>query len=293
MKVLWSKFTSVAVIALAVSLSHLNSAAANSVSHGVDYAQHHHHHYVERDLQSSQEQQDDGSVVAPAVDSDEIEYYAEDTSNDVFFPTVAPGECDSLVGTFAALVDGVFNTTLNLLRPIPAASFIVGALEGLAKGITADVTDVGKLAALTVTSLNLTVTVLREFQVTLSKDFGIPSVLFDTAFGFFQTVISLASKVASCKGAPVDCKSILPVLGYIIQTALPILKSLVPSDLATQVNPILQKIADTAQDVIKGTEGAINALKGAVNLLADLTGKLPPAFKFALEFFNALVQGSC
>ena len=52
MRVLWFEFTSVAVIAVTIALSHLNSAVATNID--IDYVQQHHPHYVERDLQDPQ-----------------------------------------------------------------------------------------------------------------------------------------------------------------------------------------------------------------------------------------------
>ncbi len=68
MKVFWFEFTSAAVIAVTITLSHLNSAIATNVDNNIYYEQHHHHHYVERGLENPQDPQDDGTVATTAMD---------------------------------------------------------------------------------------------------------------------------------------------------------------------------------------------------------------------------------
>ncbi|KAF9559406.1 hypothetical protein EC968_006615 [Mortierella alpina] len=67
MKVLWSRLTSVTVIAMAVALSHLNLILATNTDHDVGYVQDRNYNYVDG-FQDSLDQQDDGSVAITAMD---------------------------------------------------------------------------------------------------------------------------------------------------------------------------------------------------------------------------------
>ncbi|KAF9275329.1 hypothetical protein BGZ68_010876 [Mortierella alpina] len=282
MKVLWFKFTSVAVIAVAIALSHLNSAVAANFDNNIDYVQQHHHHYVEGGLEDLQDQQDDGTVATTAMDYPHPKIHAVEK--------IPPNLCAPLMDRLASTLDIAINTSLALILPVAVpGSPLIGGLEGLAKGIAKQANDTGAMAALTVTAVNITVAIIKEYQDFLATVDHFPSVVFDAVYGLFQAVTSMASAVQSCTGATTNCKFVSPIFGYIILASLPAIKK----DMPAEMEELLNIFAKAAQGLIDNTEGALETVVDQVDQLAPLKDGLNFQYQVAFDVVDLFAQASC
>ncbi|CAO3568701.1 unnamed protein product [Mortierella alpina] len=285
MKVLWFKFTSVAVIAVTIALSHLNSAVATNVNNNIDYVQQHHPHYAERDLQDSQ---NDETAAMTAMDYEHPQIPGVDT--------ISPQMCVPLTESFVKFLNTGFNTSLDLLHPLKVqGSPLYGCIEGAAKGIEKKANDTGAMAALTVTAVNITFVILREYQDVLSTAYDVPSVVFDAVYGVLQTINSLASAVVSCTGATTDCKAVSSVFGYVILAGLPAVerKSRLSDEVVPLVRELLKPIAKAAQGLIDNKEGSLKVILDDVKMLAGMKRKLNFPYQVALDVVDLFSQVSC
>ncbi|KAF9275327.1 hypothetical protein BGZ68_010874 [Mortierella alpina] len=288
MKVLWFQFTSVAVIAVTIALSHLNTAVATNVDNGIDYMQHHHHHYVERDLQDPQDPQDDETAAVTAMDYEHPQIPGVDT--------ISPQMCVPLTDSFVKFLNTGFNTSLDLLHPLKVqGSPLYGCIEGAAKGIAKQSNDTGAMAALTVTAVNITFIILREYQDVLSTAYDVPSVVFDAVYGVLQTINSLASAVVTCTGATTNCKAVSSVFGYVILAGLPAVerKSRLSDEVVPLVRELLKPIAKAAQGLIDNKEGSLKVILDDVKMLARMKRKLNFPYQVAFDVVDLFSQASC
>ncbi|KAF9978299.1 hypothetical protein BGZ75_010079 [Mortierella antarctica] len=282
MRVLWFKFTSVVVIAVTLALSHMNSAVATNVDNNIDYVQQHHHHYVERGLENPQDQQDDGTVATTAKGPQHPKMHAVDK--------IPPNLCAPLVDKLASTLDIAINTSLALILPVAVpGSPLIGGLEGLAKGIAKQANDTGAMAALTVTAVNITVAIIKEYQDFLATVDHFPSVVFETVYGLFQAVTAMASAVQSCTGATTNCKFVSPIFGYIILASLPAIKK----DMPVEMEELLNIFAGAAQGLINNAEGALQTIVDQVNQLAPLKDSLNFQYQVAFDVVGLFAQASC
>ncbi|KAF9953093.1 hypothetical protein BGZ72_005702 [Mortierella alpina] len=268
MKVFWFKFTSAAVIAVAIALSHLNSAVATDVDI--------------RSLESPQHQQDDQTVVTTATDDEHSKTPAVDK--------IPPKLCAPLVERLASTLDTAIKTSLALILPVAVpGSPLIGGLEGLAKGIAKQANDTGAMAALTVTAVNITVAIIKEYQDFLATVDHFPPVVFETVYGLFQAVTAMASAVQSCTGATTNCKFVSPIFGYIILASLPAIKK----DMPVEMEELLEVFAGAAKGMINNTEGALQAIVDQVNQLAPLKDGLNFQYQVAFDVVDLFAQASC
>ncbi|CAO3568699.1 unnamed protein product [Mortierella alpina] len=281
MKVFCFEFTSAAVIAVIIALSHLHSAVATNVNK-IDFVRHHHHHYVERGLENPQDQQDDRTVATTAIDYENSKIPVADK--------IPPRLCAPLMDRLASTLDTAISTSLALVLPVAVpGSPLIGGLEGLAKGIAKQANDTGAMAALTVTAVNITVAIIKEYQDFLATVDNFPSVVFETVYGLFQAVTAMATAVQSCTGATTNCKFVSPIFGYIILASLPAIKK----DTPVEMEELLDVFAGAAKGLINNTEGALQAIIDQVNQLAPLKDSLNFQYQVAFDVVDLFAQASC